>query len=682
MKLPMFIVGILVGAGLGIAGLLFYPVLGLWSPLLGMFIGACAGGVAGLFTLKRSVLICRRGVQTNLVMCWLDAYFGILAAIIFGGILGLIVTFLVLTILYGRMNHVQLLTGIAFGVFLGGFPTVIYVRRYIRELKEMQYAKCLVSLPENAGNLIKSIIGQMRYRKKVQDDVMAELAAHFEDELRDCRTDEEKEQKARRLIESFGDVKLLAVLLRRAKKRCRPLWRTVVARTFQTIGVLILCFTAYVVWFFTGKPVVTVNYIAELNRLTRPIADESLNASPLFERAVAICPNRPEEKSKFWQRSCIDANEAERQVIESWVQLCANSLSLVAQGVEKPYFWRQHKTSGSPNDDGSMMGISLPGLTKFRNIGQSLCFRAQIQAAKGEYSQAFDDLVVCYKFGKLIGQGEKTIVEQIIGIGTQITAVKNIREILSNYPVGAEELAVLQTNFAEAQTDQEFRLRLLFEKLAMYDEIQRCFTEDRLGGGHPYLKRLQALTGGGGMGDSEISPDAFIVRILFFHPNKAETRQKADEFYDFLEEASKMSPAELKRKSIDLDGQILPMIKGNIFLSILTPALGAVYKTSYRLKADVQSVPVIIAALRFKIDKGQYPEDLAELQQFGYIKEIPIDPFSDQPLVYKKTADNFTLYSIGLNFKDDGGQVYRDEKGILRLWDYEFGDAVFWPVQK
>jgi hypothetical protein len=58
----------------------------------------------------------------------------------------------------------------------------------------------------------------MRYRKKVRADVMAELTAHFEDELRDCRTDEEKEQKAQRLITDFGDVKLLAVLLRPSQK--------------------------------------------------------------------------------------------------------------------------------------------------------------------------------------------------------------------------------------------------------------------------------------------------------------------------------------------------------------------------------------------------------------------------------------------------------------------------------
>jgi len=82
----------------------------------------------------------------------------------------------------------------------------------------------------------------MRYRRKVRRDVQAELAAHFEDELKDCENDEDKEQKAKQLITEFGDVKLLAVLLRRAKKRCRPLWRKALVRSLQVLGIIVLYF--------------------------------------------------------------------------------------------------------------------------------------------------------------------------------------------------------------------------------------------------------------------------------------------------------------------------------------------------------------------------------------------------------------------------------------------------------
>ncbi|MHC4728108.1 MAG: hypothetical protein ACYS17_12870, partial [Planctomycetota bacterium] len=80
----------------------------------------------------------------------------------------------------------------------------------------------LQNLPSCAVEFIKQVLKKMRYRRKIRRDVQAELAAHFVDELKDCATDEDKQQKAKQLIADFGDVKLLAVLLRRAKKRCRP----------------------------------------------------------------------------------------------------------------------------------------------------------------------------------------------------------------------------------------------------------------------------------------------------------------------------------------------------------------------------------------------------------------------------------------------------------------------------
>ncbi|MBA7701147.1 hypothetical protein ES703_109879 [subsurface metagenome] len=55
-----------------------------------------------------------------------------------------------------------------------------------------------------------------------------------------------------------------------------------------------------------------------------------------------------------------------------------------------------------------------------------------------------------------------------------------------------------------------------------------------------------------------------------------------------------------------------------------------------------------------------------------------MDPFSNKPVVYRKMDDDFTLYSVGLNFEDDGGSRYSEYP-----WGgYNKGDRVFWPVEK
>ncbi|MHC4747605.1 MAG: hypothetical protein ACYS18_09865, partial [Planctomycetota bacterium] len=119
----------------------------------------------------------------------------------------------------------------------------------------------------------------------------------------------------------------------------------------------------------------------------------------------------------------------------------------------------------------------------------------------------------------------------------------------------------------------------------------------------------------------------------------------------------------------------------NMFLRVLMPALNRIIEISYRLPTDADATLAVIAVLRYKQDKGAYPEGLEELVASDYLKKMPMDSWSDEPLVYKKTEDDFTLYSVGFNFIDDGGQFGKDKKGNPRVWAEE-GDAVFWPVAK
>jgi len=144
------------------------------------------------------------------------------------------------------------------------------------------------NLPVAVTDFLDLLLKKMRYRRKVRADVRAELEAHFADELRDCPAGEDKEKRARQLIAEFGDMKMLAVLLRRAKKRCRPLWRTAVARTFQAVGILLLCFILYAIWFSVGEPTIRVDYIAMLNRLNQPQLRNEDNAWPHYEKAISM----------------------------------------------------------------------------------------------------------------------------------------------------------------------------------------------------------------------------------------------------------------------------------------------------------------------------------------------------------------------------------------------------------
>ncbi len=545
----------------------------------------------------------------------------------------------------------------------------------------------LSSLPACAGEFIKLVIKKMRYRKKVRSDVMAELAAHFEDELKDCTSDEEREQKAQRLIGEFGDAKLLGVLLRRAKKRCRPIWRTVVARTFQTIGILILCFIIYVGWFLTGRPVVAVDYVAELNRFVRPTADESLNAAPLYEKAVELYEeNSCDEMSELLGTRYDEATDEQKQLINRRLEDNKEIFDLIAAGTTKPYYWREYKEA---EGEEGLASVLLPHLAGFRKIAYCLRWRAHSYAEHDRYKEAFDDIKSCYRLGQHIKKGDKVLIEQLVGIAIEALIVEALRDILSGHEIDSGVLATLQEEFEQKTNSEDFIISLKTEKLLMYDETQRCFTKDRLGGGHLYIPRVTAL--GGDIPtklddlvlEVALSPQQWLgaAKVLFAHPNKQETAQAGEHLYAWMETIMNQTPAQIHAQGIDVEKQVMKIIGGNLLLEVLCPAIGKVNYINYRNKIDVQATLVVIAVLRYKLDKGDYPEDLDKLTESGYLKQVPMDPWSDRPLVYKKTDGDFVLYGVGLNFIDDGGQPYRDDKGGVLQWANE-GDAVFWPVGK
>ncbi len=193
-------------------------------------------------------------------------------------------------------------------------------------------------LPRPVGALIDAIIESMRYRRSVREDVRQELTDHFTDALAGCETEEQKAARVKELLADFGDVELLGILMRRAKKRCRPLWRTMAARAFQAVGVLILLFFVYVGWFFCGRPAVTINYLDVMNRQVRPVADDSLNAYPLYIEATRLY-QKLDDEGNFDQtpRSLTSLSESQRQILAGWLSANQKLLELVREGNEKPY---------------------------------------------------------------------------------------------------------------------------------------------------------------------------------------------------------------------------------------------------------------------------------------------------------------------------------------------------------
>ena len=658
----------------------------------------------------------------------------IIAGILIGIVISLILEYINIFVDY-LFPSVVVVLPVIIGFSIGA---VIKGTKKVRSPENIQDIE---NLPSCVTEFISEVVKKMRYRQKVRLDVQAELEAHFVDELKDCKTDEEKLRKARQLLTEFGDVKTLAILLRRAKNRCRPLWRTMVARSFQALGVLVLCFIFYMLWFISGRPVITTDYLAEFNRIVRPAADESQNAAPLYNEAAklyeevsddfilffaenyeAAIDDRNPQKIKNLAKS-IDGyfskrddssfagdiktirenvsdavmylsrkkfNELtveQKNIIERWLEEQQDTLELIVKGSRKPHYWRTY--TSAPENKNEMQSVLLPNLWLFRSIARTLRFRVMFLAEHGQYQDAFTDMLSCYRLGQNI-RGAKTLIEQLVGIAIEALSVRTVRDILANYEIESDVLAEFQRDCEKIIADENYVINFEAERLCLYDEIQRCFTSDRFGKGHLYMPRIRQLSEvdiGYRIDDGfdEFLINTFMVFAqaprLFGHPDRDETLAAANKIYDNMERLSRKSAAQLHAEEQAINDEIDKVINHNIFLSVVTPAVWRVIEISNRLPTEVGATLAMVAITRYKQDTGGYPEDLNELVTAGYISKLPIDSFSEKPLVYKRKGDDFILYSFGENCRDDGGIYSTNEHGRFLEWGGE-GDRNFWPPRE
>jgi hypothetical protein len=75
-------------------------------------------------------------------------------------------------------------------------------------------------------------------------------------------------------------------------------------------------------------------------------------------------------------------------------------------------------------------------------------------------------------------------------------------------------------------------------------------------------------------------------------------------------------------------------------------------------------------ALRcYQAEQRQVPRDLGQLVP-GYLGQVPLDPFSDRPMVYHPRGTSWLLYSVGMDRVDDGGHPVG--KGVSSKGDLFF----------
>jgi hypothetical protein len=254
------------------------------------------------------------------------------------------------------------------------------------------------------------------------------------------------------------------------------------------------------------------------------------------------------------------------------------------------------------------------------------------------------------------------------------TTVDNALIILDKTQVDSSDLKFFQDAFQAEFDSDTYVPDFTVEKFFLYDALQKTFIDNGRGTGRLAWKMAYAYDTLCGVWDNR-------MRRLncFFGPTRNQIVHQIEKVYTISNQVITKTPCQIKSEGRDYLKEIKNINNSNFFLQFLGISPKSTFDLYHQTRTQTEALITILAILRFKADNNRLPTSLKELVSDGYLKSLPMDPYSNGPLVYKTTEDNFKLYSVGEDFSDDGGVSKVRSKKESGLYLH---DVVYWPVER
>jgi hypothetical protein len=432
----------------------------------------------------------------------------------------------------------------------------------------------------------------------------------------------------------------------------------------------------------TAKPKITVDYVAEYNRITRPENyDPNDNAAPYYQKAFDAFVEMPDVLWSLYIDWPADYNSDEQALLENWLTSNAPAFEYFKEAVNKPYYWVERKSE----EDDSVDYIILPDEIGLRELTKALGWDAKLKAAKGQFQLAFENILECYKAGSHKCRPTLFLMEQHCGLSIKQDAVHSAFVILDKSKVDNKILKFFQDALQVEFDSDAYIPSVQTEKYFLYDRVQRYFIDNGRGTGRlAFSVGLKYIT----LGDtwSNLKRELY---YCFIGPTKNQVIKQIEQVIAISDRIMTKTPWQIKSGGGDYLKEMQNIKGSRDVLEHIRGSTESIFHSYYKTRAQTEALIAVLAILRYKADTGQFPESLDKLVSTGYLKSVPTDPYSDGPLVYKPTEGNFKLYSVGEDFVDDGGVIEirtRQKSGFIRgthTESYLYApDIVYWPVKE
>ena len=382
------------------------------------------------------------------------------------------------------------------------------------------------------------------------------------------------------------------------------------------------------------------------------------------------------EQNAWTQISMRPWTAAEFPHCARWLEENARYVEGIRAAAKKPQFYCPLVSLPNPKSKQvRMMSITLEHQCAFRELTRFMTAHAMFALAAGDTQEAVADLKTVHSFATQVTQGYCT-VEKLVAIAYDTQAFLAAGQLLAHNAFSRQQA----DDYREYLHEHQLNLQLpdavsTAERYVSLDTVQSV---EKRG-----IEVLQE-----GVRSNSDSP--LIERNLRWNLDWSTVARVLSTEIDLIVENLKLPEdairlSELKRIEEELKPPFenwFDMIRlrwfagprargeavGQILACLLMPHAPTIAAAEIRCRMQREIVDLGLAIAQYRLDNGRLPETL-DLLVPKYMAEIPLDRFSQQPLIYRIYDDGFELISVGQDGKlddDASPESFRNVRLVAR----------------
>ncbi|MFO0885071.1 MAG: hypothetical protein U0894_12930 [Pirellulales bacterium] len=282
------------------------------------------------------------------------------------------------------------------------------------------------------------------------------------------------------------------------------------------------------------------------------------------------------------------------------------------------------------------------------NIAFILTLNIRVHASQGNLRRALEEVAILQQLSEQAAQ-YKMVVGQMESLLYQRFALRDLEYLLQNYRVSEADLNLVSLESNKAIKDRLVEIypldKIMGTRFVIDRELGRREMPPHLESKYRFElmpRRVLNATYSQKWFESELS--AIRRGLKFPAVDEARLRQN--------------NQNSLRTTDVNFAGRFLPS------------GLSTLYTIGVRNDVERQVARVAVAAYRYTLRHGDFPESLEVLREIDPDLNF-VDPYSDAPLKMLRKDNMLSIFSVGPNGTDDGGVPYSRDQGK------ELGDLPF-----